>query len=638
MRRRRTKSLIAVGFIAILCLFLAIVIFWVETVRDHNNALGRIVNNDQQRQIVFTMRDAVLKRAISLFHMASMEDPFARDEEYMKFKQLAETFISARSQLLESFGPKGQQLWDRVRPYVVRGSKLHEQAVSLILADKSEQAKILIQNQVIPAEIVLMKELTNMLEAAGAEVGSDLSRATKQALTYYSIIALLGAFTIVIGVAIAFYVMKRTTETENSLYTEGERLRSLYKISSAAGVSPEQHIIQMLEFGCRILGMEIGEVCRVDEEAKTNTIISVYTKTLNVREDSSQLLQDSFSSLVCDTDKVVAINHTGKSEYSQAKCYKQTAYEAYIGVPTYVCSEKYGVLSFSNRRVRKSKFSETEEELVELIANWVSFMLEQHFSNQKLLEDKNQAEIENRGKSEFLANMSHEIEAPITAIIRHCEVLIAEVKLHDHLQYQSELTNIKATGMHLLSVISDILNLSKFTAGEMQVDLQEIDLFTLVSDVFAEVQPLVKINNNSLQLHNYSETSSITTDPKMLRQILITLLTNAAKFTEQGKVVFSVKDKCIENEDFIEFKINDTGKGMSKEQTNNVFNAFSRSANDAANMKSVAGGLGVAIAQQMCQILGGKIDVSSTPDQGTTFIVMVPTQSILHGENQRNIA
>jgi signal transduction histidine kinase len=244
---------------------------------------------------------------------------------------------------------------------------------------------------------------------------------------------------------------------------------------------------------------------------------------------------------------------------------------------------------------------------------------------QELQQAKEAAEDASRSKSQFLANMSHELRTPLNAIIGLSQLL------HDDAQdldlgeedFISDLQSINAAGKHLLELINDILDLSKIEAGKMELYPETFEIATLIDDVVSTVKPLVEKNGNILEVHCDEQLGTMHADQTKVRQVLFNLLSNAAKFTTQGRVTLSVTREQVDNSDGIGFRVCDTGIGMSDEQQQRLFQAFTQG--DASTTRKYGGtGLGLAITRHFCQLMGGDISVESKVDQGSTFTVRLP--------------
>jgi signal transduction histidine kinase len=244
---------------------------------------------------------------------------------------------------------------------------------------------------------------------------------------------------------------------------------------------------------------------------------------------------------------------------------------------------------------------------------------------QELQQAKEAAEDASRSKSQFLANMSHELRTPLNAIIGLSQLL------HDDAQdldlgeedFISDLQSINAAGKHLLELINDILDLSKIEAGKMELYPETFEIATLIDDVVSTVKPLVEKNGNILEVHCDEQLGTMHADQTKVRQVLFNLLSNAAKFTTQGRVTLTVTREQVDNSDGIGFRVCDTGIGMSDEQQQRLFQAFTQG--DASTTRKYGGtGLGLAITRHFCQLMGGDISVESKVDQGSTFTVRLP--------------
>jgi signal transduction histidine kinase/DNA-binding response OmpR family regulator len=241
--------------------------------------------------------------------------------------------------------------------------------------------------------------------------------------------------------------------------------------------------------------------------------------------------------------------------------------------------------------------------------------------NAEASKEREEALQANVFKSQFLANMSHELRTPLNAIIGYSEMLKEEAEDMGEQMFVEDLDKINKAGKHLLSLINDILDLSKIEAGKMDLYLEPCDIPVIIQDVLTTVKPLLEKNGNKLE-SSFPEGSMIT-DVTKLRQLLFNLLSNAGKFTKEGTVWLDAGYETVQEKRGIAFRVKDTGIGMTPEQMEHLFEAFKQG--DSSTTKKYGGtGLGLAISKKICELMGGSIQVQSKSGQGTTFTVWLP--------------
>lgn len=235
---------------------------------------------------------------------------------------------------------------------------------------------------------------------------------------------------------------------------------------------------------------------------------------------------------------------------------------------------------------------------------------------------KNEVVEANKAKSRFLANMSHELRTPLNAVIGYSEMLEEEFQEKGLSEYIQDLNKINTAGKHLLSLINDVLDISKIEAGKMELFLSDINLKNLLSDIEAICQPLAAKKKNRFILKYPPTIGSMYTDSTKLRQCILNLVSNASKFTENGTITLNVDYFEKNQELWTRFEVIDSGIGIAPEHLERLFQAFSQVSSGSSAQGGT--GLGLYLSLQFCRMMGGNINVTSKVDVGSTFTIILP--------------
>ena len=235
------------------------------------------------------------------------------------------------------------------------------------------------------------------------------------------------------------------------------------------------------------------------------------------------------------------------------------------------------------------------------------------------------AERANQKKSVFLAKMSHQLRTPLNAVIGYSEILLEDAQTDANDEQKSDLKRINNAGKHLLSLVTDVLDLSTIDATKVNITIQSFDLKRFIDDVAETCRSLIVNNGNEFGIECDESVGTIVSDPTRLRQAILNLLSNAGKFTKRGTVVLAARREMRGGADRISISVRDTGIGIKPENLQRLFTDFNQA--DASTASQYGGtGLGLAVSQALCRAMKGQISVESEFGRGSCFTIEIPAQ------------
>ena len=240
------------------------------------------------------------------------------------------------------------------------------------------------------------------------------------------------------------------------------------------------------------------------------------------------------------------------------------------------------------------------------------------------IEDKSrQLQLASENKSQFVSSISHELRTPLNAIIGLTEMMVTNAARFGTEKAQEPLQRVNRAGTHLLGLINQVLDLSKIEAGKLELNPQTVQLAPLIDEVIGTARQLAEQNKNRLVVEAQENIGTLTVDPMRLRQILLNLLSNACKFTNEGEVKLLAR-RVVDGRDWIELAVADSGIGMTVQQQAKLFEEFGQA--DATTAQKFGGtGLGLAITRKLARMMSGDITVASEPGKGSVFTVRLPS-------------
>jgi signal transduction histidine kinase len=393
---------------------------------------------------------------------------------------------------------------------------------------------------------------------------------------------------------------------------EPDRLAALYGLG-ILDTPPEERFDRITRLARRVFGTPIALVSLVDRNRQW------FKSCLGLNATSTARDVSFCSHAVIARQPLVVLDPLADPRFrDNPLVLGEPHIRFYAGVPLYAAGgQPVGTLCVIDREPRP--FDATDLEALSDLAAVVERELNHVEVAVDLGRRTAQAEQASSNKSSFLAHMSHELRTPLNAIIGYSEMLGEEAQELELPNFVQDLDRINASGKHLLELIDQVLDMSKIEAGRMEVLLEVVDLPALLAELAAIAAPLVARKANRLALDLAGAPDELRTDAMKLRQMLLNLLSNAAKFTEAGTITLRVAQEG----QAVSFQVADTGIGMDENQVARLFGEYMQA--EAGTSRRYGGtGLGLAISKKLAELLGGDLKVESAPARGSTFTLRLP--------------
>ena len=576
---------VGVGFTVALLLMLAVIGMGVTQMAHLNAELENVVSvNNVKTRLASRMRDTLRDRAMLMHIIVVSTDPWEKDALFQQFLNFGERYAKDRSQLAALLStPDEQHLMDQLDAITFSNQPIMFSVVDAALDENNDDALALLQTEAIPLQNRLVEALDNMtsLQREANEKALGKTFAAYQATR--NLMLVLGIFATLLAALIAVLVSRRMLRQTRQLEIEKQKYKTLFESNSDA-------------------------VVILDEEGFTDC--NSATLALFGMDTVEDFLRTPISQLGTATQAngASAVDHAYRA-IAQAR------------------REGHAVMDWKGRRQDGSVFmAEISMHAMQLEGKPVIQAIMRDVSERRAAEAAKEAAREAalqmaRAKSEFVANVSHEIRTPMHGILGMSGLLLKTPLDGRQREY---IATLKSSAESLLTIINDILDFSKIEAGKMAVEHVAFSPVRLVQGVVALFQARALEKDLQLKL-SLPDTppDALLGDPTRIRQILLNLVDNAIKFTHQGEVELCVAFETVNDEVECQFRVRDTGIGMSFETQARLFQAFSQA--DTSTTRRYGGtGLGLAVSYQLAELMGGQLTVESAPNKGSCFTLSLP--------------
>ncbi len=575
---------VGLGFTAALAMMLAVIGLGVSQMAELNTELDKVVTvTNVKTRLASRMRDTLRDRAVLMHNIVVTDDPWEKDALFMEFLQYGERYAKDRGQLTPMLDSEEEHILMReIDAVTFSNQPVMFDVVEQALSDNNLVALQELQDEAIPLQNQLVEALDNMtrLQREANETALGTTYVSYQATR--RLMLMLGIAATLLATLVAVFVGRYLLTQTRQLETEKKKYQTLFETNSDAVVILDDHGFT----DCNPATLSMFGMQSVDEFLRT----PIPQLGTTVQPNGKLAMDHAMQAIGQARD-------TGHSEMDwRARRVDGSIFETEIALHA-MQLEGRPVIQAIMRDVSERRAAEAAKEAAREAALQMA-----------------------RAKSEFVANVSHEIRTPMHGILGMSSLLLKTPLDGRQREY---VATLKSSAESLLTIINDILDFSKIEAGKLAIEQVAFSPVELMQGVVAlfQARALEKDLQLSLALPD-TPPPALLGDPTRIRQILLNLVDNAIKFTHNGRVELRLDCEAVRHEVGCRFSVRDTGIGISSEARTYLFQAFSQA--DSSTTRRYGGtGLGLAVSSQLATLMGGRLAVESTPDEGSCFTLML---------------
>ena len=610
---------IAAGFILVSLLLLSIIALW-----KLNNEHGLVFESELQKyqaqqQAIVRILNAAYQRALSLHNMTITQDPFAKDATFLKFRDFGQRLIADREYLSSTNTTEQEwQIWRQIRDTLNNGGSLQYQIIDTMDAGDNAAAQELLVNRLQPLQEHLQEQLHKLSKTKEAKLFRRQSIMQSRDSNIKALMYVLGLVAAILGIA-TYISIRRSTNAEIALVKQAEHYKDLYQQSALVELSGEDQIRETIQLLCRYLDMDAAKLSKVDIRRRSLTYVEIVdlSGSLTAMEKSNVVsLDKTMSGLCVEKSDPIVLQHVAQSIYANSEFYELSNTGSFVGIGLKVDGQVYGSLSFFRHQARNSAFSPYEIEALVLASQWISVILQTETALKLQIEDKVNQQSSNF-ETRFYANINHELRTPLNAIIGYSELLLRGEQTTEE-KGDEVLRKIRQSGHHLLSLVDNILDLTRLEAGKVNLSVQEFDVMASVNAVLESLDYLFLQTGSNFICRHYLGTMQ--TDKEKFQQILQNLIENICQYSKQSELTMNITECRQDGREFVKFSLSgNIGMQNLASKLIDIVNESVRRHWDYGRME-----LGFSLCHRFTQILGGSLSVSEHSGQAPVFQLMLP--------------
>lgn len=611
--------LVAAGFAVVSLLLLVIIALWKVNANSKDLFHAALEENQFNQQVTMQILNAAHQRALALHAMTILEDPFEKDETFIRFREYGEKLIIQRKILGESnSGEKEWEIWQGIRQTLNTGSRIQYEVIDAVEKGENAAAQHALVSRLQPLQENLQKQLGELNKVKEQDLLAQQHATQSLDGNITALMYLLGFVAAALGIA-TYLLISRSTSREKYTAKRARQYKALFELSLSQELPCDEQIHNTLRMTCKFLNMDLAKLCRIDARRGSARFVDVvdFRGALTGMEKNTVVpLDKTMCGISLESNEAVLLSDVQESIYKQHDYYEVGNTGCFMGIKLEVSGQVYGSLNFSNHLRRTADFTKHDREVLRLAAKSICAVLERENQIQFRIENKVR-ENSAREESRFFANINYELRTPLNAIIGYSELVLADHSVSDN-NSREMLRKIKQSGHALLSLVDNILDLTRLEASNITVSHQEFDIMDSVNAVVESMGSIFSQTNTRFICSHYP--GSIRTDKEKFQQILLNLLVNLCQYSTQTEITMKIEEQVIEQKDYIRFAL--SGNASSQNLASKLMGIVGENGVSQWNYGRME--LGFSLCHKFTQLLGGELTVSEKSGHNTVFILSLP--------------